>query len=123
MANNILVYYIDINECLTYNGGCEYNCTNNNGSYSCSCPSGFTLRTQTGCEGIAAKNSIIVHMLNFVDINECASNNGGCNQSCHNTPGSYYCSCNSGYNLASNGRACNGKVVASSFVIYACRMH
>lgn len=69
---------------------------------------------------VAAKIIQLCTLSNFVDINECASNNGGCNQNCHNTPGSYYCSCNSGYNLASNGRACNGKVVASSFVIYAC---
>ena len=59
------VDYIDINECLTYNGGCEYTCNNRNGSYNCSCPSGFTLRTQTGCEG-SCQNNAIVHIVKFL---------------------------------------------------------
>ena len=47
----------------------------------------------------------------IVDINECGSNNGGCASTCHNTAGSYYCSCPSGCTLNSNGHACNGKLV------------
>jgi len=34
---------VDINECITYNGGCDTFCTNNGGSFRCSCKSGFTL--------------------------------------------------------------------------------
>lgn len=41
------------------------------------------------------------------DINECLSANGGCSQVCTNQPGSYQCSCNSGYILDGNGRTCN----------------
>ncbi|XP_073822904.1 sushi, von Willebrand factor type A, EGF and pentraxin domain-containing protein uif isoform X2 [Musca autumnalis] len=37
--------------------------------------------------------------LDCVDINECAKNNGGCDQKCVNSPGSYSCSCNTGYQL------------------------
>ena len=40
------IYYaviIDINECAEYNGGCQHNCTNANGSYSCSCRAGYKL--------------------------------------------------------------------------------
>ncbi|XP_035507919.1 growth arrest-specific protein 6 [Morone saxatilis] len=33
------------------------------------------------------------------DVNECSSNNGGCNQECNNTMGSYRCSCHQGYML------------------------
>ncbi|VDI41566.1 Hypothetical predicted protein, partial [Mytilus galloprovincialis] len=33
----------DINECLINNGGCSYNCRNLNGSYQCSCRSGYEL--------------------------------------------------------------------------------
>jgi hypothetical protein len=40
------------------------------------------------------------------DINECLENNGGCEQSCSNTDGSFKCSCRSGFNLASDGRYC-----------------
>ena len=45
------------------------------------------------------------------DIDECAVENGGCHHTCHNTPGSFECRCNSGYSLASDGRTCNGKEV------------
>ena len=39
--------------------------------------------------------------LDEIDIDECASDNGGCDQNCHNNNGSYTCSCNTGY--ASSG--------------------
>lgn len=40
------------------------------------------------------------------DINECAVDNGGCDQKCSNTPGSYSCACNSGFELyKANGTA------------------
>ena len=42
------------------------------------------------------------------EINECSENTDDCGQLCINTAGSYTCSCNSGYRLASNGRTCNG---------------
>ena len=34
---------IDINECDTANGGCEHDCTNTIGSYTCSCLEGHLL--------------------------------------------------------------------------------
>lgn len=44
--------------------------------------------------------------LDCVDVNECAKNNGGCDQKCINSPGGYACSCNSGFELfAGNGTA------------------
>lgn len=33
------------------------------------------------------------------DINECSINNGNCDQTCTNTPGSYFCSCSEGFYL------------------------
>ena len=39
----LLIFVSDINECLNNNGGCDQTCTNNNGSYSCSCNIGFVL--------------------------------------------------------------------------------
>ena len=40
------------------------------------------------------------------DIDECATNNGGCTQTCTNTAGSYTCGCNPGYALAGDGVSC-----------------
>lgn len=40
------------------------------------------------------------------DIDECATNNGGCNQNCVNTPGSSVCTCNSGYSLNFDKKTC-----------------
>ena len=45
------------------------------------------------------------------DANECATNNGGCSQSCTNTVGSYFCSCVAGYALNANRKSCDGKCV------------
>ncbi len=82
---------VDINECLTNNGGCSANaaCTNTPGSRTCACNAGFT------GDGLTC-----------ADVNECLTNNGGCdlNAMCSNTPGARACSCNSGY--SGNGLTC-----------------
>ena len=44
-----------------------------------------------------------------IDINECETSNGGCEQMCSNTIGSFACSCDVGYQLDRNGFNCNGK--------------
>ncbi|KAF6384646.1 hypothetical protein mRhiFer1_004359 [Rhinolophus ferrumequinum] len=40
------------------------------------------------------------------DINECAIDNGGCQDQCCNTIGSYYCKCQAGQMLEGDGRGC-----------------
>ncbi|XP_021052436.1 EGF-like and EMI domain-containing protein 1 isoform X2 [Mus pahari] len=40
------------------------------------------------------------------DINECAVDNGGCQDRCCNTIGSYYCRCQAGQKLEEDGRGC-----------------
>ena len=45
----------------------------------------------------------------YSDIDECATDNGGCTHTCTNTEGSYVCSCKGGYELDDNdGKGCNG---------------
>ncbi len=41
----------------------------------------------------------------FSDFNECEVD-GTCSQECHNTNGSYHCSCVEGYQLKVDGRGC-----------------
>ncbi len=48
----------------------------------------------------------VLSVLFFVDVNECSTGNGGCEQICTNTVGSFSCSCNSGYTLAGDGSSC-----------------
>jgi hypothetical protein len=42
----------------------------------------------------------------WIDKDECAVNNGGCQQECRNTIGSYVCACNNGFTLHENGHDC-----------------
>lgn len=42
----------------------------------------------------------------LTDVDECATNNGGCQHECHNTIGSYQCSCHNGFTLHENAHDC-----------------
>uniref|UniRef100_A0A1B6D601 Metalloendopeptidase n=1 Tax=Clastoptera arizonana TaxID=38151 RepID=A0A1B6D601_9HEMI len=42
----------------------------------------------------------------FTDMDECATDNGGCQHECRNTIGSYSCSCHNGFTLHDNGHDC-----------------
>ena len=52
---------------------------------------------------------IILYALSL-DIDECAEGTDRCAQNCHNTIGSYTCSCNAGYRLNVNGYDCDGMI-------------
>ena len=52
-------------------------------------------------------NYCYTYTISFLDVNECDDGNGGCENSCNNTDGSFICSCNIGYQLYSN-RFCSG---------------
>ena len=47
-------------------------------------------------------------MTMYIDIDECAEDTDGCNQTCTNTIGSHDCSCHSGYHLSSDNHGCDG---------------
>jgi len=65
----------NVNECLVNNGMCQHTCVDTEGSFRCSCPTGFLLATDGfDCE----------------DVNECDQTPCGGNQ-CINTYGSYTC--------------------------------
>ena len=47
------MYISDIDECEQGISGCEHNCINNNGSFSCSCNNGYKLAVDNkSCPGI-----------------------------------------------------------------------
>ena len=48
-------FYLDIDECKFNNGGCEHNCTNNNGSFFCTCLVGYKFKKDNlSCAGMLA---------------------------------------------------------------------
>jgi len=49
---------------------------------------------------------ITMMMMMVADVDECSLNNGGCDQLCVNTVGSYHCMCRSHYQLHRNQRDC-----------------
>ncbi|XP_078703222.1 uncharacterized protein LOC144928558 isoform X2 [Branchiostoma floridae x Branchiostoma belcheri] len=60
-------------------------------------------------------------MTSASDVDECASNNGGCAHTCTNSVGSFSCSCRAGYVLNADGLACDenpGLEPASNFGDY-----
>ncbi|XP_066302866.1 von Willebrand factor D and EGF domain-containing protein-like [Branchiostoma lanceolatum] len=80
----------DIDECLVTNHGCENDCENTPGSYTCSCPEGFELKDdRRTCQ----------------DTNECETSYP-CTHICINTDGSYICSCPSDLVLQPDGITC-----------------
>ena len=49
-------------------------------------------------------------VFSITDIDECTEDSHRCEQICHNSVGSYACSCNSGYRLNQDGVTCDGTV-------------
>ncbi|XP_053408335.1 uncharacterized protein LOC123559761 [Mercenaria mercenaria] len=120
----------DIDECIKDVDGCSHNCTNTEGSFKCSCLSGYELQPdQKTCTDIDDCKGIICQHggtcrdgLNFFsctcaegytsnlcekDVNECSIHNGGCQDACINTDGSYHCGCYDGRQLKPDGRSCS----------------
>ena len=65
-------------------------CHNTNISYTCGCPIGYEMNVSGNC----------------TDVNECDKETN-CQHTCVNTEGSFYCICDKGYKLASNGYECD----------------
>ena len=67
-----------------------------------------------------------VHVLLFpstVDINECNNNNGGCAQTCTNSPGSFQCGCRSGFRLNNDGTTCSGECMCCHLLYCDAKYH
>ena len=74
----------------------------------CSVPNCTTCVQEPTCTGCAGGYSLNVGANTCNDVNECATNGGGCavgTATCTNTPGSRSCTCNAGY--AGPGTICN----------------
>ncbi|XP_030643078.1 epidermal growth factor-like protein 6 [Chanos chanos] len=115
----------DLNECGLKPRPCEHRCMNTFGSYICYCLNGYTLmpdgscansRTcalahcQYGCEEVQGEIRCLCPSAGLQlgsdertceDIDECVTGKNLCpyNRQCVNTFGSYFCKCQSGYDL------------------------
>ncbi|XP_078674535.1 uncharacterized protein LOC144912554 [Branchiostoma floridae x Branchiostoma belcheri] len=87
---NDMVSCNDKNECQTGENNCNQNCVNTDGSYNCTCETGFQLVDEHTCQ----------------DIDECNAGTYNCtgNTVCKNKPGNYSCECSAG--LVLTGGAC-----------------
>ena len=56
---------------------------------------------------------IMLHVmwLLILDVNECDDDNGGCDQLCNNTLGSFSCGCAEGYLLNGDSINCDGELI------------
>ena len=104
---------LDIDECAEDSSGCTQICNNTPGSYYCTCFIGFSLdddkHTCNGELTIAVRTVVHDTILCCTDVNECNTNNGGCEHFCTNSIGSYDCSCRVGYDLAFDFHGCDGE--------------
>jgi len=109
-------------------------CTNIPGSFTCKCNDGYE-GNGTSCIGnqLFFFRFLSIYLFFFfffvfwyfnffwkkLDVNECSTNNGGCDSQakCTNTIGSFTCKCNSGY--SGDGFSCYGiiRFFLSIFII------
>jgi len=118
-----LFCFTDLNECLEVGSGsgsgdlsvCGPNqtCVNTFGSFVCLCRPGFTgvgqecVGRSELCLRITTGLSITVCLcVSSLDLDECAQGTSQCSQICLNTPGSFTCGCQPGFQLDFDGRGC-----------------
>ncbi|KAK3102184.1 hypothetical protein FSP39_009438 [Pinctada imbricata] len=80
-----------MDECSLGSSGCDQLCINSDGSFTCSCRTGYNLLSdRKTCYGV----------------NQCTENNGGCDHTCLSTDGKHECRCHKGFRLNSDGKTC-----------------
>ena len=124
-----IFFSLDIDECSAESSPCDKNadCTNSDGSYSCTCKQGFSgdgttcegtrgmllkvmlLRRITRCYSNFTTDFQTMPHLFLLDIDECSAESSPCdkNADCTNSDGSYSCTCKQGF--TGDGTICKGK--------------
>lgn len=62
------------------------------------------------------KPFFVVVVVVVTDIDECQSNNGGCDHFCKNTVGSFDCSCRKGFKLLTDEKSCQGMCTGETMI-------
>ena len=77
----------------------------------------YWTRTTTDAQVmLKALNQNHDYFYHFLDHHECNTNHDNCDQHCHNTHGSFYCTCDSGWRLDPDGHTCNGMCYITSII-------
>ena len=61
------------------------------------------------------KKYCLIPLCFLLDVDECSTTNGDCEQNCTNAIGSFECSCGIGYLLNGNGFNCTGKFTITRY--------
>ena len=109
---------LDIDECKENLSGCKHNCTNTDGSFTCSCyNNGYSLVNGKTCAGSYSVFLVVFTTKHFTsihtDINECSIDNGDCEHQCNNIVGSYACTCYRGYKLRDDKHTCESELMCT----------
>ena len=80
---------VAVDECSS--SPCEHNCMNTMGSYWCSCLENFVLEEEGHMCACESGYNITADRSECVDVDECMTENGGCDSICVNTAGGYTC--------------------------------
>ena len=91
---------------------CSQICNNTLGSYTCGCNPGYEL-DEMDYHAMVQLHLCKMRTIVFIsDINECSVLNGGCEDTCMNTVGSFECSCSTvGHQVHENGINCIGRII------------
>ena len=60
------------------------------------------------CERTSTQHTSVT-LYFYLDNNECATDNGNCDDVCVNSLGNFHCACQEGFSLTSNGISCEGE--------------
>ena len=99
----------DVDECATGAAQCDQKCVNLPGGFRCECNDGYKLVSFGPPQGLPGSSSaydlslLFTHCLSVqlgsatlaicVPVDQCADNNGGCEQTCKSNGGVKTCSC------------------------------
>ena len=111
LSFNLLTHSPDVNECAGNVSVCDdhANCTDSDGSFLCTCNTGFSGNGYYCSSEILASIKLYTNLqvLDPADINECESGSYICdsNAMCEDNVGSYQCVCVTGY--SGSGDTCS----------------